>query len=343
MKVGYFCYRLSGNGPRTRARDVINGIADRTDHRVVALTGEPERVSQSAEIVPVAVDKPIDALRKVRRHLSDADLVHVPINVYQAVFVRAAYSGPIVIGVGPGTQPTHWHGLLGRAIGVDVKIATHRYMTRWKRYGYETPLCAATIDRDEFYPYDDERVRAVRDSMGIAPEANVLLYVGRLTEYKGAALVSELAELLADDEETVVIVVGDGPLEEEFEGRDDLRFEGFVDNERLPDYFNVADVTLIPRETDVTCNVGLESIACGTPAITTADGVIRLLFEDHGTYVWADRDAASVRDAAFELLENEDRYRAQVERGFETLSEMNMSLEDAIRTHSEVYERVATD
>ena len=341
MKIGYFCYRLSGNGPRTRARDVINAIATRTDHQVVVLTGEIGKVDEAADIVPIAIDKPIDALRKVRRHFVDADVVHVPINVYQAVFVRAGYDGPIVIGVGPGTQPTHWHGLLGRAIGVDVKIRTHRYMTRWERYGYETPLCAATIDRDEFYPYDDERIRAVRESMGIAPGTDVLLYVGRLTEYKGAALVSELARQLRNDDDTLVIVIGDGPLENEFEGREDLRYEGFVDNERLPDYFNAADVTLIPRETDVTCNVGLESIACGTPAVTTAEGVIRLLFEDRGTYVWAERDASSVRDAAFELLEDEDQYRAQVERGFETLSDMNMSLEDAIRTHSDVYERVA--
>jgi glycosyltransferase involved in cell wall biosynthesis len=339
MKVGYLCYHLSGNGPRTRACDVINAVADRTDHHVVVLTGEPERVSRSADIVPIAADKPFDALRKARRQFSGADLVHAPVNVYQALFARLAYCGPMVVGVGPGTQSTHRHGLLGRAIGIDFKIRTHEYMTRWERYGYETAICTATLDRDVFYPYDDERIRALRESMGIPAEADVLLYVGRLNEYKGARLVSELARLLED--ETVLIVAGEGELEAEFEDREDLRYEGFVDNRELPDYFNVADVTLIPRETDVTCNVGIESIACGTPAITTAEGVIRLLFEDYGTYVWAEREPAAVRDAAFALLEDEERYREQVERGFETLEGMNMSLEDALRTHLEVYERVA--
>ncbi|ELZ13896.1 hexosyltransferase [Halovivax asiaticus JCM 14624] len=343
MRVGYFCYHLSGTGPATRARDVINAIAAETPVDVVVLTGEPEKVESAATVVPVDARDPLDAARKVRRHFADADLVHVPINVYQAAFVRLGYRGPLVGGVGPGIQSTLRHGLLGRAIGIDLKIKTHESMRRWDRYGYETAVCTATIDRDDFHPYDDDRVRTVRQQLGLDPETNVLLYVGALSEPQGAHLVSELARQYGSDAdtETTVVVAGDGPLRSTFEERDDLRYEGFVANDALPDYYNAADMTVIPRAEDVTSNVGLESIACGTPVVTTADGIVRDIFQARGTYVWADRNVAAVRETVDALLADDDRYRAQVTRGLETFDDMALSLDDAVETHRRIYERLA--
>jgi glycosyltransferase involved in cell wall biosynthesis len=340
MKIGYFCYYLSGTGPRTRAADIIEAVSKKSDHNVVVLTQQPDKVRGSAVVHPVAIDSPVHLLRTARRAFADADIVHTPINVYQALFVRLVYSGPLVGGVGPGIQISTFHRYLGRLIGIDKKIKVHKTDTKWEDAGYDTAICTATIDRDVFYPYEEDRVDRLRAEHGIKDET-VILYVGVLSEEQGAHLVDKMAHQTRDDDSIKFIVIGDGPLTNSFRNRDDLVYEGFLDNKLLPDYYNLADVTVAPRENDNTSNVGLESIACGTPMITTAEGTIVELFKDRKTYIWADRTPEAVLEAVQDLMSDPEFYQAQVERGFETMNELDLTLDAALKTHLGVYNELA--
>jgi glycosyltransferase involved in cell wall biosynthesis len=339
MKIGYFCYNLSGIGPRVRAQNIINGIAECSEHEVSVLTSEPGKVSDAADIYPIRLKNITNTWKKTRRCFSDVDVVHVPINIYQVLFVRTAYRGPLVAGVGPGIQPEHRSRALGKLLEIDRIIKVYANDTRWEKYGYDTTVCMATIDRDVFYQYSKQRVRELRQEMGITADTTVL-YVGKLTKAQGAHIIDQIAQKEADNDDIDFIVIGAGPLEDRFRGRDDLHFEGFVDNERTPDYYNVADVLAAPRRDDNTSNVGLESISCGTPVVTTAKGTIEELFKERGTYVWAERNPEDVLETIFELTTDEDFYREQVQRGFNTMSEMSLSLSSAIETHRRVYREV---
>jgi len=341
MKVGYLCYRLSGTGPRTRAADVINAVAERTDHEVTVLTNEPELVSADADVHAVSIGNPFHFLRTARGAFADADVVHVPINVYQALFVRLVYRGPLVGGVGPGLQPSTFHKRLGRLIGIDTKIKVHQWDTQWEEAGYETAICTATINTDVFHPYDDERVAELREEWGFTDDETVVLYVGRLTEHHGAHIVDEAATLASDDENLEFVVVGDGPLADRFHDRENVTFCGFVENHRMPDYYNFADVSTAPRISDNTSNVGLESIACGTPFVTTATGTIEKLFGDREAYVWAARNAESLLATVRELVADPERYERQIERGLTAIEEMPVTIDSALRTHLTVYEGLA--
>lgn len=342
MKVGYFCYRLSGTGPRTRAADVINGVATNSEWDVVVLTAEPEKITSDADIQPVSLANPIQLLRETRRAFADVDLIHVPINVYQVLFVRLLYHGPLVGGVGPGLQRSRLHRRLGRLLGIDVKIKNRDYDIIWEQSGYDTEVVIATIDREHFYPYSEERTQALREKRGIGDDETVVLYVGTLSEGQGAHIVDGLARLTRENDTIRVIVAGAGPMAETFRDRNDLTFEGYVDNKTTPDLYNLADVTVAPRKNDVTSNVGLESIACGTPMITTAEGDIERLFSDCETYVWADRTPEAVLETVRELTANPEYYEAQRQRGFETLDEMELTLDTAIETVIGVYEGLVT-
>ncbi|MFC7196165.1 hypothetical protein ACFQL4_18525 [Halosimplex aquaticum] len=185
MKVGYFCYRLSGTGPRTRAADIIEAVATESDHEVVVLTNEPENVRGPATVHPISLDDPLSALATTRRAFADADVVHVPVNMYQVLFVRLVYWGPLVGGVGPGLQPSAFHRYLGRLLRIDKKIKVLEHNKLWDDSGYDTAVCTATIDTDRFYQYDDERVRELRREWGIGDEETVVLYVGALIEEQG--------------------------------------------------------------------------------------------------------------------------------------------------------------
>lgn len=340
MRIGYFCYRLSGTGPRTRAEDIINGVADASDHEVVVLTNQPEKVRTDADVQKVSLRNPLKLLLQTRNAFADADVVHVPINIYQVLFTRLVYHGPLVAGVGPGIQNSLFHRLLGRLLGIDIKIQKEERETQWEKLGYETASVTATIDESHFYQYDADRIRELRSERGIESDETVMLYVGELTEGQGAHLVDQMARLTAEDSHRF-IVAGAGPLANRFENHDNLTFEGFVDNKAMPALYNIADVTVAPRESDVTSNVGLESIACGTPVITTATGKIERLFRDRGTYVWAERTPEAVLETVDELVSDPERYRSQVERGFQTMADMELTLDSAIETHLSVYERLA--
>jgi glycosyltransferase involved in cell wall biosynthesis len=296
-------------------------------------------VTDAARVVSVSASNPPRALRAVRVEFADADVVQVPINVFQVFFVRLAYRGPLVAGVGPGIQPQWPYRQFGRLLGIDKKIKVHEQDRRWERSGYDTAVCTATIDTDRFFPYDGDRRASIRDELNIPMDATVYLYVGELRESKGAELVDELSALTRENE--LVVVVGDGPLRSRFEGRSDLRYEGFVDNDRMPDYINAADIVLGPRRADNTSNIGLESIACGTPYITTAEGYIRDLFEDRDAYVWAERTPEDVLATARGLVEDAEAYQAQVERGRSTIAEMPLTLDQALELHLQVYEELA--
>lgn len=341
MKIGYFCYRLSGTGPRTRAADIINGVANSADHEITVLTNEPDIITSAVDIEEVSLSNPIQTLLTTRRAFRDADVVQVPINIYQVLFVRLVYFGPLVAGVGPGIQNSLFHRILGRFLGIDVKIQKEESETQWEGLGYDTASVTATIDRSNFYQYDEERIQKLRNERGIDEDQTVVLYVGELTEGQGAALVDEMARMRKDDDSIRFIVAGAGPLEDTFRDRTNLSFEGFVDNKAMPDLYNIADVTAATRKYDVTSNVGLESIACGTPVITTASGKIERIFKTRGTYVWADRTPDAVLDTITELVSDPEYYSAQVDRGFLAFDEMDLTLDKAVETHLAVYERLA--
>lgn len=337
MKVGYFCYNLSGTGPATRARDVIDAIASETDIEVVVLTGEPDKVADGTEVHPIDHRRPDRALLTARRAFANVDLVHVPINIYQVLFVRLVYHGPLVAGVGPGIQGTMRHVLLGRMLKIDKMIKTHEYSTRWERFGYDTAVCTATIDTGLFRPYSLDLVAECRAEYGFTPDDIVILYVGELTERRGAHLIAETAARVSPDRPYRFLIAGDGPLRHRFEDREDLIYEGFVDNRKMPPLYNAADVTVAPRRVDNTSNVGLESIACGTPMITTAEGSITTLFEDRGTYVWSERTSEALLSTVEDLVTDDAHYVTQMRRGFETLAEMDLTLESAVAVHLDVY------
>jgi glycosyltransferase involved in cell wall biosynthesis len=340
MKIGYFCYHLSGTGPRTRAADVIEAVAKQSEHEVVVLTNEPKKVGGPATVHPISLDNPFSTLLTTQRAFADADVVHVPVNMYQVLFVRLVYWDPLVGGIGPGLQPSAFHRYLGRLLRIDKKIKVLEHNKLWDNTGYETVVCTATINTDRFYQYSTDRIHELRQEWGFSEHQTIVLYVGALIEEQGAGIVDEMARL-ARDENIEIIVAGDGEMAKVFQDRDDLRFEGFVDNKKLPTYYNIADITVAPRRNDKTSNVGLESIACGTPMITTAQGHIVDLFKNRGTYVWADRTPEAVLETVRELMSDPQYYQAQVERGLETIEEMPLSLDNAVRTHLDVYKKLA--
>jgi len=108
-----------------------------------------------------------------------------------------------------------------------------------------------------------------------------LLFVGRLVPLKNLELLLKAVAHLKDKLPKInLIIVGDGPLyaklksyAEELQILDYVRFEGGQPREKIYNYFQNADIFILPSATEGFSIVILEALAAGKPVISTKVGI----------------------------------------------------------------------
>ncbi len=147
---------------------------------------------------------------------------------------------------------------------------------------------------------------AARRRLGFEADESIVLYVGRFDPLKGLdRLIEALAYLRNHTRLRLVIVGGDGEQSPAYQHlwqlvlklglKDRVMFAGRIEHADLPPYYNAANVLVIPSRYESFGMVGLESLACGTPVVTTPVGAIeRILREGQTGYVVSDYTPAAL-------------------------------------------------
>jgi D-inositol-3-phosphate glycosyltransferase len=172
--------------------------------------------------------------------------------------------------------------------------------------------CGVNLER--FKPQD--KISA-RRQLALPIEDPVLLYVGRFARIKGLDRLLESFSRITHLPSSVLVMVG-GDGEASFMHRhlkkeamavhiqDRLIFAGRVDQESLPLYYNAADVLVVPSYYESFGLVALESLACGTPVVTSSVGAMEKIVKDGVTgYVVADSDPIHFAACIETVLENQ--------------------------------------
>lgn len=158
----------------------------------------------------------------------------------------------------------------------------NRSKAYWMSYGYDvrrlffSPHC---VDNEWFAKRATvaER-RQLRTAHGIPEDAHVVLFAGKLVDFKRPTDVMAAATILkAAGRNVVVLVAGSGPLESamsEAALQAGIRLVslGFCNQSLMPAVYAAADVLVLPSNANETWGlVANEALACGRPIITSDD------------------------------------------------------------------------
>jgi len=183
--------------------------------------------------------------------------------------------------------------------------------------------------------------------------SNIVLFVGQLSKthaHKGVDdLIKSFKKVLEDVKNVCLIIVGTGDaipeykkMCEELEILGKVIFTGFVDEDKLIEYYMGSDVVVLPSTT-VAEGFGMvliEGNACGKPVIGTKIGGIQYVIKDGETGLLVPpKNPEALADAIIKLLSDEDLSKNMGENG-RKLVEQNYTWENTARMTEKVYRGV---
>lgn len=175
-----------------------------------------------------------------------------------------------------------------RVITVSHQVA--KDIEKW--YGRKTAKKCVTIhngvDPQQFCPNERQR-ETIRKSLTVKANEILLLSAGRLVHEKGHHLaINVLRQIKKQFKNIKLMIVGNGNyratldrMVEENGLKNDVIFTGFIDNSDIINYYNAADIFLMPtlREEGLPF-ILLEIMSCAKPVIASQLGGNRSVIKD---------------------------------------------------------------
>jgi glycosyltransferase involved in cell wall biosynthesis len=177
-----------------------------------------------------------------------------------------------------------------------------------------------TVDLTRFKPLDGSERDSLRARLHFPAGKTVLVYAGRLSRAKGVMMLMEIMpELFARHSELYLVVVGSGreswdSCEEEVAEFVRARELGHRvalpgQSERLHEYLQAADLFVSPSDYEGFGLTTVEALACATPVVTTAVGIVPQVIE-HGVngFLCPPKDPRALNAALEEALDARSRW-----------------------------------
>lgn len=165
------------------------------------------------------------------------------------------------------------------------------------------------VDESEFYP----------DPKAKSPTP-LMLFVGKIEKQKGVLTIIKAFNIAKKKINNLKLkFVGFGSLADEISKESGVEFAGLVKNKDIPKYYQEAWITVAPSiATKIWAEqvgmVNLQSIACGTPVITTKSGAIPQYVPDGKVGILIKEDDHEALAKAMIRLINDNKLRNQMSR-----------------------------
>ncbi len=171
-----------------------------------------------------------------------------------------------------------------------------------------------------FQPHD--RIEA-RHALGLG-DSKIIIFVGRIEALKGIDNLVQAMSLLKPQTDARLLVIGGDEhsqaeiarlkeMTRELGIAESVEFLGTVPQTSLPLYYNAADVSVVASYYESFCLVILESLACGTPVVSTKVGVAPVVIHPgENGYLAADNSPQNLADGLAAVLCSGGMNRAHI-------------------------------
>jgi len=194
---------------------------------------------------------------------------------------------------------------------VNSEATKNELIKRFPEYKNKVRLIPMGVDMKIFSP------KNVKSQFKQYSNQKIILFVGRLNEQKGIDyLIKSLSSVNKKIFNSRLLIIGEGAYKKKLQKLADslklqnIEFLGSVPHQRLPDYYNLADVFVLPA---VTSKIGTEgqglvlaeAMACGTCVIGTDTGGIKFLIKNNQNGLLVkERDEFALADNITKILSN---------------------------------------
>jgi glycosyltransferase involved in cell wall biosynthesis len=146
-----------------------------------------------------------------------------------------------------------------------------------------------------------------RTELGVASDAQLILFVGRLVEVKGIGELLEAARRLASTHPKLrVVCIGEGVLENELRAKISdpalVQFVGRKEPAEVARWMVACDLLCLPSYSEGCPNALLEALFCGRPVVASSVGGIPELVDASCAILVPPRDPAKLAEALADAL-----------------------------------------
>jgi glycosyltransferase involved in cell wall biosynthesis len=202
------------------------------------------------------------------------------------------------------------------------------------------------VDTTRFYPLNDKQ--AARQHLGINSSAKLLGFSAKYTSNEGGRkgvdiFVEAIKRVAASGQKFGVVITGPGWGEAatslENEGIE-VNYRPFLPDELMPSFYNALDLYTVCSRCEGGPAPLLESMACGTPVVTTPVGLAIEYIEDgvNGLMV-PKEDVAATAQAIVRMLESDEMRDRCSQAGLRTIRE-NLTWDKTLAKVEQMYELV---
>ena len=170
-------------------------------------------------------------------------------------------------------------------------------------------------------PLTNEQKNNIRSKLGMF-EHNVIIGVGQLIYRKGWDLLISIANEL----DVGIYIIGDGELK-------NVHLVGFISNELTTQYYQAADLFVLPTRYDVWGLVVNESLANGVPVITTKECTagVELIDNNKNGILIPTEDSTALKMAINLILQRDDLKRQMAKSTIEAIK--SYTIEAMVEKH----------
>lgn len=184
------------------------------------------------------------------------------------------------------------------------------------------------------------------ESLGLAPDNRLIIFVGRLSRQKGLPFLLEAFCSVAEAVPSArLLIVGEGEDEESLKAdagsrgiTDKVVFTGIRSD--IPALLSLCEVVVLPSLWEGMPNALLEAMASAKPVVaTSAGGVPEVVVDGETGLLVPPSDPKALATALLTLLNDPDRAREMGEKGFERVKR-RFDIAATVRRTEELYRQV---